>query len=76
MSLSVMQIFQIKKFALLDTTPKINNVVYNLRKIVFYCTAILNPGMYSVFSFSFAFEPKIVKFSVKLNITYIFISFV
>ena len=63
MSLPILQFLQIKKFALLDKARKINNVVYNLQKMVFQYTAISNSG-------------KIAKFPVRLNITYIVISFV
>ena len=63
MSLPILQFLQLKKFALFDKARKINNVVYNLQKMVFQCTAISNSG-------------KIAKFPVRLNIIYIVISFV
>ena len=50
-----MQFLQIKKFVLLDKTREINNIVYDLLKILFQCTAVSNSGKYSAYS---AFDPK------------------
>ena len=55
MFLSILQLLEIKNFVLLDKARKINNVAYNLLKIIFWFTAISNSYKHSVFS---AFEPK------------------
>ena len=73
MPLPILQFLQIKQFVLLDKACKLYIVIYNLLKIVLvYC----NFEFRWVFSFFSAFEPKVVKFSVKLNITCMVISFI